>query len=301
MMQEKPLVSTIVVCYNAEKSILETLNSIKDQSYSPIELIISDDCSSDNTVKLCKEWLSENENKFTNCKLFANPTNLGVSANANQAINATSGIWIKPIGDDILLPDCIENNINYANETHAEFVASQMIKFDDKTKRNIGVTPSDKYIPPKTNTEQFQKHLKTQLYFHSPSWFLKKEVYDIIGGYDESLPLSDDMPFLFNFLKQGGIVSYMNKVTVRYRYTSNSLSNPQNKTSKQKQPFFTSRSAYYRNYIVPELKRNKMYLTLYSKNLIYYFYEKKIYFNEHSFQRYIYGAIFTLLSKFQNF
>lgn len=55
-----PLVSIQVVTYNAAKTILETLESIKAQTYPPIELIISDDCSRDNTVEICREWVMDN-------------------------------------------------------------------------------------------------------------------------------------------------------------------------------------------------------------------------------------------------
>ena len=56
-----PLVSIIVITYNSAKFVLETLESAKAQTYQNIELIISDDGSTDNTVQICREWLKNNE------------------------------------------------------------------------------------------------------------------------------------------------------------------------------------------------------------------------------------------------
>ncbi len=56
---ENPLVSIIVCTYNSSKYVLETLESAKEQTYQNVELIVSDDCSTDNTVELCRKWIAE--------------------------------------------------------------------------------------------------------------------------------------------------------------------------------------------------------------------------------------------------
>ena len=92
-----PLVSVVVITYNSAQYVLETLNSIKEQSYSNIELIISDDCSKDKTVEICRDWLAKNKEKFVRTELITVEKNTGTSANINRGIKASKGKWIKSI------------------------------------------------------------------------------------------------------------------------------------------------------------------------------------------------------------
>ena len=64
------MVSIIVITYNSAKYVLETLESARAQTYQNIELIISDDGSQDNTVEMCKDWLSENNKCFVSTELL---------------------------------------------------------------------------------------------------------------------------------------------------------------------------------------------------------------------------------------
>ena len=86
-----PLVSVFVVSYNAADYICETLESIKAQTYQNIELIVSDDHSSDQTVELANEWIESNKERFVRTELITVDHNTGVSANYNRAIRACRG------------------------------------------------------------------------------------------------------------------------------------------------------------------------------------------------------------------
>ncbi len=83
---EQLLVSIIVVTYNSSKYILETLESAKAQTYQNIELIVSDDCSTDNTVSICDRWLHENDFFFFRTKLITTTQNTGVAPNCNRGL-----------------------------------------------------------------------------------------------------------------------------------------------------------------------------------------------------------------------
>ena len=111
-MNKKPLVS--VVTFNSEKFVFDTLESVKGQTYQNIELIITDDSSTDNTVAICSKWISENKERFTGVRLITSDFNTGITANRNRGFFAANGDWIKHVdGDDLLLPSCVQDYVEF--------------------------------------------------------------------------------------------------------------------------------------------------------------------------------------------
>ncbi|MDE6917678.1 MAG: glycosyltransferase, partial [Lachnospiraceae bacterium] len=62
------LVSVIVLSYRSAQTIVETLDSIRNQTYPNIELIVTDDCSPDDTVQVLRAWMEQNEGTLTAIK-----------------------------------------------------------------------------------------------------------------------------------------------------------------------------------------------------------------------------------------
>lgn len=299
-----PLVSIVAISYNASKTIIETLDSIKSQTYYPLELIIADDCSQDDTAIKCEEWLTANQDRFVRSKLIVNKENKGISANLNIGIQASSGEWIKVFGDDVLLPDAIEKNLTFATNNNCDIVFSRMKFFSDETREVTKTLPKEDYKLPASNLEQYLAQIQNKLGVPSPTWFYKRNLYDRLGGYDERYRLFDDIPFAIKILESGYVFSYMPQVTVLYRITNTSVSNSKGLNGKQKQPFFENRYAVYRELQLPALKKNRLWGALLNYNLAYYFYKKKIYSRDNSFARYFYAVFcfvfFSLLKIRQN-
>src|SRR5512133_427948 len=128
----KPLISIIVITYNSSKFVLDTLESAKAQTYENLELIISDDHSTDGTVDICNKWLEDNKNRFASTALLSVDTNTGIPANLNRAISISRGLWIKYIaGDDLLAENCIADLLFYINTLHEDIqiLSSDIIMF----------------------------------------------------------------------------------------------------------------------------------------------------------------------------
>ncbi|MBT3873051.1 MAG: glycosyltransferase, partial [Flavobacteriaceae bacterium] len=99
-----PLVSFILLAYNQENLITEAVESLLSQTYSPLEIILSDDCSSDSTFTIMKS-LKDSYKGPHKIKLNRNKTNLGISAHINKLVALTHGDLIFcAAGDDISLP-----------------------------------------------------------------------------------------------------------------------------------------------------------------------------------------------------
>jgi glycosyltransferase involved in cell wall biosynthesis len=102
-------VSIALCTYNGEKYILEQLDSILNQTYKPIEIIIVDDCSSDNTVQIIQEY----QQKYSLIKLYCNSFNLGIVKSFNRALSLCGGDYVALSDqDDIWFPNKIEELIN---------------------------------------------------------------------------------------------------------------------------------------------------------------------------------------------
>lgn len=102
-MTQLPLASIAMVACNSEKYIAEAIESILCQSYENLELVICDDCSSDNTWKIIQSYSD------SRIRSFRNPENIGEYSNRNQAIKLAKGDYLIFIdGDDILYPHGLE-------------------------------------------------------------------------------------------------------------------------------------------------------------------------------------------------
>jgi glycosyltransferase involved in cell wall biosynthesis len=110
-MNKLPLVTIISPCYNHSKFVIESLESIKNQSYPNIEHIIIDDCSSDDSVKKIEDWITANEYK---CVFIKHKMNMGISYTLNKSLKTSKGkYWAGLSTDDIAGHDRIEKFVNY--------------------------------------------------------------------------------------------------------------------------------------------------------------------------------------------
>lgn len=249
-MISEPLVSVPVITYNSSKFVLETLESIKAQTYQNIELIISDDCSTDDTVKLCKDWVEENRNRFVRVEIVESPVNTGVSANLNRSEAACHGEWVKPIaGDDLLEIECISSFIAYINDNpKSEVLFSRVSVFGPSRDRIAFFNSFFDYSFFNLSTEKQIDRLILQgncipaaSYFYNRSILIEKNIHN-----DERIPLLEDLPKWINILRAGISMSFVDKSLVRYRVGQSGLSSGSGSIA-----FLRSNRLYYLYYVFP--------------------------------------------------
>ncbi len=113
----KDLVSIVMPSYNTAEYIKNSIASVQAQTYQNWELIIVDDCSSDNTDEVVAAFLSDERIKY-----FKNETNSGAAVSRNKALQEASGKWIAFLdSDDVWLPEKLERQIGFMNETGYKF------------------------------------------------------------------------------------------------------------------------------------------------------------------------------------
>lgn len=228
-----PLVSIAIITYNSAEYVLDTLESAKNQTYLNTELIISDDCSTDNTVELCKAWLSNNKDSFIRTKIIIVENNTGIAANCNRGILNSDSNWIKLIaGDDILLPDCIKNNMNYVlNNRNVKVLLSQVQLFSgeysylEKYKKLPSRLPMNLMNPYFSARDQYERLLISDRITYTPSVFFEKETILSIDAYDEEFKYIEDYPMWLKLTKTGIKLHFMETETVAYRQHIDSLNN----------------------------------------------------------------------------
>jgi alpha-1,3-rhamnosyltransferase len=232
-----PLVSIIVITYNSSKYVLETLESAKDQTYINIELIISDDCSTDNTVEICKIWLEENKDRFVRTELVTISKNSGVPANCNRGIYASLGKWVKLIaGDDALFDDAIENVVKIANKNPlAQTILTQVEVFDSyfSKEASISIQPTNwqsnaAFSELATPNSQLE-YILNGGYHSAIGIYFKNNIFEEIGHFEEEYNLIEDEPFFLKIALNGKKILFAPLITAKYRKSNNSLTSINNK------------------------------------------------------------------------
>ncbi len=228
MFKECPLVSIIVITYKSSPWVKETLESVMAQTYPNYELIITDDCSPDNTVEICHQWIDSHKDIGKRMELVEAAQNTGVSGNCNRGLAVAKGQWLKFIaGDDMLAPTAIEDYMSYVT-THpnVRHLVAKAIHFTSQLKE------SDKNYPDKISpylyrdevTVKFQYDVIRRCFFGSgPTYFIQKEALMAVGGFDERFPMQEDYPLFIKMIGRGYKMMLLDRVTVYKRMVETSL------------------------------------------------------------------------------
>lgn len=268
---KEPLVSIIVITFNSSKYVLETLESAKAQTYQNIELIVSDDCSTDNTVEICSKWINENKDRFVRAELITVEKNSGVAPNCNRGIKVANGKWIKIIaGDDMLLENCIKDNVDYSNTIKdSEWISSKVfLKFNDilnaenhsRLKKAIKINSQKEFI----------KQMLILDFISSPTVFISKDVVEKNGFFNEQIPMLEDSPFWLKLFEAGVKLHFLEKETVIHRIYENSISFSTKDIIKSS--YYKSQRVFFDTIVKQRLVKNFMFLELLSQHVYFKYY-----------------------------
>ena len=192
------MISVIIPCYNAEKFIEDSINSILNQTISDIEVIVIDDCSTDKTLSILRSF----DDTRLNVKI--NERNLGYLKTINKLLAMTSGEFIAfQDADDISHYDRFGDQLSYLkSRPEISILGTNFSEIDIEGQVIRKVNVED-------NSEKIKELLVTRNPFQKPSIMFRREVYDTIGGFREEFlslkNISEDYDWLlrashhFNF------------------------------------------------------------------------------------------------------
>jgi glycosyltransferase involved in cell wall biosynthesis len=185
-----PLVSMIVLSYNQSRFARETLDSVKAQTYKSTQLIIVDDCSSDDSVAVIDRWLNENR---IECTFIRHTTNQGICKSLNDALATANGKYFSMVAsDDTWLPDktAAQVEIMERQPDHVGVLYSDAYQMDEGGNLLPEMRIAAMWKMPPPQGEVLDTLL--QLNFIPPmATLIRRSCYDEVGPYDEGLPWED--------------------------------------------------------------------------------------------------------------
>lgn len=295
-----PLVTVVVVSYNSSQTIVETLDSIYNQSYKNIELIVSDDCSTDETADIVRKWLEEKGSRFVNSELVTTSINTGVSGNVNRGVAKSNGEWIKSIaGDDLLVPEGIDEYVRFV-QSHDEEV--RMCVCDVEPFSEQGEVPENiiesykRFFERENETyEQQRKRVMTSLVFIGPAYFYSKELFEEIGGFSEKYGCAEEWPFVYKVIRGGNRIYCIKKKLVRYRVQANSLCHSNKKEDLGNKRVFMGMYHHFFDHAFKDLIKEG-YILLAWHHALFYWSRRLQYKTQDNQLRRIIGKLLMMLS-----
>ena len=198
-MEQGILVSVLMTAYNRENYIAEAIESVLDSTYTNFELIIVDDCSTDTTVAIAKNY----EDKDKRVKVFINKINLGQFGNRNKAAGYAGAELIKFFdSDDIMYSDCLEVMVK-AMKQFPNAAVGAVTK--DRDVNNSGVPREFK------SRESFINHFfngSPLLYIGPSGSIFKREVFNEFKGFDEHIGILADTYLMLKIAAKYSVVGF---------------------------------------------------------------------------------------------
>ena len=244
------LVSIIMPSYNTGRFISETIESILAQSYSNWELIIVDDCSTDNTDDVVGQYLADSRIRY-----LKNETNSGAAVSRNRALREAKGKWIAFLdSDDLWETDKLEKQIAFMENYEYHFSYTNYIEIDEKS------IPNGKSV---TGPKRISKHG-----MYNYCWLGCLTVMydaDVVGLIQiEDIKKNNDYAMWLKVCKKATCY-LLNENLARYRKRSGSISN---------HGYMKLIKWHYKLYREAEKKNPLSALVLTIRNLIFGFYKK---------------------------
>lgn len=235
-MEKNPLVSVITPAYNSERFIGETIESVQAQTYPHWEMIIVDDCSTDNTVQIVKQY----KEKDPRIKLIELEKNSGSAVARNTAMDHAKGKYFAFLdSDDMWLPEKLKIQLEFMKEKDIAFSFTKYVRM----KQDGTLTNAVSKAPPSVGYIDLMKHCVIGCLTVMVD---REKIGDIRMP---NIRIRQDYAFWLAITKRGIRAYGIPKVLAKYRLVENSISSNKFRAAKkqwhvyrniEKQPILSS-------------------------------------------------------------
>ena len=213
MEQASPRIAVIVPCYNAGKTLAETLESVRIQS-EPVELVVIDDGSSDGSADIARQFSPR-------VRVVEGP-NRGVSSARNRGIAETSAEWLLFLdADDQLLPETLKQRLMVAEQADVIICEYQEMIENASGVCALGARRCVDWQRLKSDAEGA---IAGHVWATTAALLYRRSLISRIGGFRPDLPVIQDARFLFDAAYHGARLVPSDHVGARYRISPQSLS-----------------------------------------------------------------------------
>jgi len=186
----KPVVTVIATCYNHAGFVRESLESIRTQTYRPIQLIITDDASTDDSDALIQDWIARHQ---IVCTYLRHRTNEGLCKTLNEALAHATGKYVAFLAtDDVWMADKLEHQVGLMEQLPEKtgVLYSDAVQIDE-----TGAILPQRFIEAHTAASPAEGDLFSRLvdrnFIPAMTTLIRTSCYETVGRYDERLCFED--------------------------------------------------------------------------------------------------------------
>ena len=221
--EDKGLISFIILIYRRFEGITETLQSIFDQDYPHIEIILSDDGSDqyESEIGKIRDYVEAHRTGNILRVVYNHlDQNQGTVRNINSALRLAEGRYVKMLGaeDTLVHSGVLSRYVDFLENSGCLICFSKLQGIDDDGKiiRHLA-SSADDYAPyRKMEPLQIRDRLFVRNFLPAPAWFARKEMYDRYGYYPETTRLIEDYPYWIHLCSEGVRFAFMDDVMINY-------------------------------------------------------------------------------------
>ncbi|EAP82441.1 glycosyltransferase [Sulfitobacter sp. EE-36] len=217
--KDQPLISFVLLAYNQEAFIREAVQSALEQTYQPLEIILSDDFSKDDTFEIIKNMAASYSGPHR-LKINRNSKNLGIGTHVNELMKLAEGdVIVVAGGDDISLPNRVQEIAReFSRLSPKPYSVWSSAMYIDAAGKEI----SQKFpLPAQNLTDEIMMKNTYPVIGATHAW--SKEVFDVFGPLLPSVVFEDNAISYRSYLLGG--ISFINKDLVSYRRHGDNVTN----------------------------------------------------------------------------